>query len=263
MPEALNQNVGAVRPDTLTRDTFRSAIDGQLILAPLTKGGNLPFRRLCAYFGADVTMSEMAYARQLVKGAKMERARLYRAPSEKCFGVQIACKQIAEGARAAELVSASGAQWIDLNCGCPTIEVSRRGLGAVLLRKPRKLGTLVEGLASASDLPLSVKVRLGVDAQKINVFEVAQTLEAAGAVAVTVHGRTMEQRYRKPADWALIEQVAAAVSIPVVGNGDILTHYEARRRLEQHGCTAVMAGRGALIKPWIFKEFVEGPALSP
>eukprot|EP00854_Cymbomonas_tetramitiformis_P007884 gene7884-9361_t len=87
--------------------------------------------------------------------------------------------------------------------------------------------------------------------------------EAAGAVAVTVHGRTMEQRYRKPADWALIEQVAAAVSIPVVGNGDILTHYEARRRLEQHGCTAVMAGRGALIKPWIFKEFVEGKEWHP
>ena len=100
-------------------------------------------------------------------------------------------------------------------------------------------------MAARLPLPLTVKVRLGESASKINVDEVVGLLEAAGAAAVTVHGRTMEQRYKKPADWGLVERVAAAHSVPVVGNGDVLTHYEARRRMEGHGLLAVMVGRCA------------------
>ncbi|KAL4424986.1 hypothetical protein ABPG77_002871 [Micractinium sp. CCAP 211/92] len=236
---------------------------GQLILAPLTRGNHLPFRRLCADFGAEVTLSEMAFARQLAKGDRKERAILRRAENEQCYGVQIATNVIDEGVRAGEMAAEAGADFLDLNVGCPIYEATRRGLGAALLRKPKKLAKLVNGMATRLPLPLTVKVRLGESASKINVEEVAALLEQAGAAAVTIHGRTMEQRYKKPADWGLIERVAAARAVPVIGNGDVLTHYEAQRRMQGHGCLAVMVGRGALIAPWLFQEHREGRALSP
>ncbi|KAK9810018.1 hypothetical protein WJX72_003455 [[Myrmecia] bisecta] len=236
---------------------------GKLILAPLTRGGNVPFRRLCADFGADVTMSEMAFARNLIKNHPTERTRLKRAANEICYGVQIATNNIGEGVKAGELAAASGARWLDLNCGCPIYEASRRGLGAVLLRKPKKLARLVAGIASGIDIPFTVKIRTGENAGKVNAPEVVALLQDAGAAAVTIHGRTMEQRYKKSADWTLISDIAKASSVPLIGNGDILTHYEARHRLDGSHCLALMSGRGALIKPWIFQEFKEGRCLDP
>ncbi|GAB4817554.1 hypothetical protein N2152v2_004600 [Parachlorella kessleri] len=239
------------------------ALRGKLILAPLTRGGNLPFRRLCADFGAEALMSEMAFARMLLKGDRKEAAMLRRAPNEQLFGFQFATNVIEEGVRAAEAAAAAGANWVDLNCGCPIYEATRRGLGAALLRKPSKLARLVEGIAHRSPIPLTVKIRLGKSASEINVEETVKLLGSTGAAAVTVHGRTMEQRYKKPADWNLISTTANAAAIPVIGNGDILTYYEARRHLEESGCLAVMVGRGALVKPWIFEEFRLGRELLP
>lgn len=236
---------------------------GQLMLAPLTRGGCLPFRRLCAAHGAKVTYSEMAFARQLLKGNRKELAILRRAGNEQCYGVQIATNVIDEGVRAGVLVAEAGADFLDLNCGCPIYEATRRGLGAALLRKPHKLARLVNGIAARLPLPLTVKIRLGESADKINVHEMVGLLEQAGAAAVTVHGRTMEQRYKKAADWELVQQVAAQHSVPLVGNGDVLTHYEVRRRLDSHGLLTVMVGRGALIKPWLFQEVKEGRELCP
>ncbi|KAI8466352.1 MAG: dihydrouridine synthase-domain-containing protein [Monoraphidium minutum] len=241
---------------------LRAKLEGQLILAPLTRGCHVPFRRLCADFGAEVTFGEMAFARGLIKGDRVERARLVKAPNEACFGVQIATNQISEGVAAAKLAKEAGASFVDLNCGCPIREATRRGLGAVLLRKPTKLARLVAGIVAGSDLPVTVKIRTGENDSKINAAAVAELMERAGAAAVTIHGRTMEQRYKKAADWSLISEVAAARSIPVIGNGDILTLYEARDRAARRGAAALMVGRGALIKPWVFQEYKEGREIS-
>mmetsp|Transcript_16089 Transcript_16089/g.40885 ORF Transcript_16089/g.40885 Transcript_16089/m.40885 type:complete len:451 (-) Transcript_16089:81-1433(-) len=238
-----------------------SRMRGKLILAPLTRGGSLPYRRLCGDFGAEVTVGEMAFAKHLIKGDKVERSRMYRAANEKCFGVQMATKTIDEGVRAAKLAADAGADFIDLNCGCPIYEVTRRGLGAVLPQKPKKLARLVQGIAAQSPIPLTVKIRIGKDDKSVNVHNVVELLQESGAAAVTIHGRTMQARYRKPADWDLIGGIADSASIPIIGNGDILTHYEAASRGSAHNYAAMMVGRGALIKPWIFQEFKEGREL--
>ncbi|EFJ45664.1 hypothetical protein VOLCADRAFT_105870 [Volvox carteri f. nagariensis] len=177
------------------------------------------------------------------------------------FGFQVACKTIADGIAASKLAKEAGAQFLDINCGCPIHEATRRGMGSAMLRKPRALAKMVAGIAAESELPVTVKVRLGENDKKINVDSVVRFLERAGAAAVTVHGRTAEQRYKKAADWGRVGELARSSSVPIIGNGDILTHYEARARLEESGCAAVMAGRGALIKPWLFLEFKEGREL--
>lgn len=234
-----------------------AATEGKLILGPLTRGGNLPFRRLCADFGAEVSMSEMVFSRMLVRGKRAEKARLKRAANEPLYGVQIAAKSADEGVAAGMLAAEAGADFVDLNCGCPIHEATRRGLGSVLLKKPKKLARLVNMISEQLPIPLTVKIRTGESASKINAEKVVELLEAAGAAFVTIHGRTTLQRYKKPADWKLIGDIVQQRSIPIVGNGDILTYYEAEQRMSDSKCHAVMAARGALIKPWIFQEYKE------
>jgi tRNA-dihydrouridine synthase 3 len=231
-----------------------SPFEGKLWLAPLTVGGNLPYRRLCVEYGAEVTVGEMAVVRRLLKNSGAEFALLRSHPSEPFFGAQLADKKLetlAEGARIAE---ARGARFVDLNCGCPIDAITRRGLGASLLRKPARLGRLVEAMRNAVRVPVTVKLRAGWAEGKENVSELARVCEEAGASAITIHARTREQRYSRAADWDLIGRVAAERTVPIVGNGDILTHFEARDRMARAGVRSVMLARGAHIKPWLFRE---------
>ncbi len=241
----------------------RSPFEDAVVLAPLTVGGNLPFRRLCSELGADVTVGEMAVVRKLLKGSSAEFALLKSHPDERFFGVQLADKTadtLAEGARLAE---SRGARFVDLNCGCPIDQITRRGLGASLLRKPSRLARLVGAMKAAVRVPVTVKLRAGWHEDKVNVSEVARACEEAGADAIAIHGRTREQRYSKAADWDLIGRVAAERRVPVIGNGDVLTAYEARERRQRTGVRSVMLGRGALIKPWLFREIREGRTWLP
>ncbi|MGE5127584.1 MAG: tRNA dihydrouridine synthase [Betaproteobacteria bacterium] len=234
-----------------------------VVLAPLTVGGNLPFRRLCSELGADVTVGEMAVVRKLLRGSTPEFALLKSHPQEKCFGVQLADNKpdsLAEGARLAE---SRGARFVDLNCGCPIDQITRRGLGASLLRKPTRLGRLVAAMKGAVSVPVTVKLRAGWSEAKANVREVARVCEESGADAIAIHGRTRDQRYSRAADWDLIGCVAAERGVPVIGNGDLLTPYEARERMARTGVRSVMLGRGALIKPWLFGEIKTGRSWLP
>lgn len=236
-------------------------LDGlsKLWLAPLTKGGNLPFRRLCVDFGAEVTMSEMAYSRQLVKGSRSEFALLRRHESEKCFGVQIAASKPEDAAEATRIALDKGADFVDLNCGCPIHDTVKRGMGATLLQRTAALGRIVTAMVdAAAGAPVTVKIRTGWKEGKENAAEIAKVVEDSGAAMLAVHGRTKEQRYSRAADWQRIAELVEQCRIPVIGNGDILTWYEAQDRLEQSRCIAVMTGRGALIKPWLFREFKTG-----
>lgn len=236
---------------------------GRVLLAPLTKGGNLPFRRLCLAHGCRVTMGEMAYAYQVVRRSKSELALLRKHPDETCFGAQIAANRPADAIAAGLAAAERGASWVDLNCGCPIHDIVRRGMGAVLLQRPAHLGKLVAEMVKAIPVPVTVKIRLGWSEGEQNASEIAKAIEDAGAAAITVHGRTREQRYSRAADWDAIARIAAERAIPVIGNGDLLTWYETKERWEKSGVASVMIGRGALIKPWIFREVAEQRAFEP
>uniref|UniRef100_A0A8C2PCU4 tRNA-dihydrouridine(47) synthase [NAD(P)(+)] n=1 Tax=Capra hircus TaxID=9925 RepID=A0A8C2PCU4_CAPHI len=214
----------------------RLDISGKLYLAPLTTCGNLPFRRICKRFGADVTCGEMAMCTNLLQGQTSEWALLKRHPCEDIFGVQL------EGAfpdtmtKCAELLNRTiEVDFVDINVGCPIDLVFKKVL----------------------DVPLTVKLRTGVQERVNLAHRLLPDLRDWGAALVTLHGRSREQRYTKLADWQYIEQcVAAASPMPLFGNGDILSYEDANRAL-QTGVAGVMIARGALLKPWLFTEIKE------
>jgi nifR3 family TIM-barrel protein len=238
--------------------TFRDTLAGALVLGPMTKGSNLPYRQLCGELGARVLVSEMVVARRLKQKRRSEFALIRRAPGEPCFGIQLAGNKPDEVAWAAALVEARGADFVDLNLGCPIDHFTRMGLGAALGRQPARVRRVVETMRQAVKVPVTVKIRLGWDDDHRNYLDLARAIVDAGADAITVHGRTREARYRSPADWAAIAEIAAAVPVPVIGNGDILFAHEAHEHLAASGCQAVMTARGGLIKPWLFQEMSRG-----
>jgi tRNA-dihydrouridine synthase 3 len=226
----------------------------------MTKGSNLPYRRLCVELGAKVLVSEMVVARRLKQRRQSEFALIRRSPDEPCFGVQLAGNQPDEMAWAAQLAESRGADFIDVNLGCPIDHFTRRGLGAALARQPARVGRVVEAMRRSVGVPVTVKIRLGWDQNHRNYLAIARAAVDAGAAALTVHGRTREARYRHPADWVAIAEIASAVDVPVVGNGDLLHAHDVVERLATSGCAAVMTARGALIQPWIFRDLRDGAA---
>jgi tRNA-dihydrouridine synthase 3 len=242
---------------TEARDFFRDVI----AMAPMAMGGNLPYRRLCVEYGAQQTCSEMVLADKLVKGGDQPLLRHHQ--TEANFGVQLAGKHPEVMAEAARMAVDSGAQFIDLNFGCPIDLIVRRGAGAALLKRPGRLALIINTVRQAVSVPLSAKLRLGYSEKKLNVIDLALRAQDAGADAVGVHGRTRNQRYRQSARWDLIDEVARAVDIPVLGNGDLLTPWDLARRRRESSVTSFLVARGALIKPWIFWELIAGRPLDP
>ena len=238
--------------------SLRDRLAGAVVMAPMTKGSNLPYRRLAIELGAKVLISEMVVARRLKQRRQGEFALIRRAPDEPTFGVQLAGNNPGEMAWAAALVESRGADFIDVNLGCPIDHFTRKGLGAALGRQPTKVRRIVEAMKAAVQVPVTVKIRLGWNADSLNYLTLARAAVDGGAAAVFVHGRTREARYRQPANWDAIAEIAGAVPVPVIGNGDLLFAHECHERLASSGCTAVMTARGALIKPWMFRELERG-----
>ena len=207
----------AVSP-TSVRDTLRDA----LVMAPMTKGSNLPYRQFCQEFGARVTMSEMAVARRLKQKRRGEFALIRRAADERFFGVQLAGNNPEEMAWAAQLVESRGADLVDVNLGCPIDYFTSKGLGAALAREPKRVRRIVDAMKQTVKVPVTVKIRLGWNDEHRNYLDVARAAVEGGADAVFVHGRTRAARYTMNADWDAIAEVAAAVPVPVIGNGDLL-----------------------------------------
>ena len=236
---------------------------GNLIMAPMSRGTDLPFRRLATEWGARVCVGEMAYAHQVIKRSRSELALLRRHPSEKVFGAQLAGKHPEVMAGAARIAEERGADFIDINLGCPIDEATRRGFGAALLQRASKVAAIVRAMKQAVRVPITIKLRLGWSSEKPTFLKVARAAEEAGVDAIALHARSRAQRYRRPADWCCIRQLAETVSVPVIGNGDILTWRDAKRLLAETGCAAVMVGRWALAKPWIFREFEEQRDIVP
>lgn len=232
---------------------------GAVVMAPMTKGSNLPYRRLCVELGARITMSEMTVARRLRQKRRGEFALIRRAVDEPFFGVQLAGTNPEEMGWAAGLVEARGADLVDVNLGCPIDHFTRKGLGASLGRQPGRIRRIVEAMKrGVQRVPITAKIRLGWNDEDRNYLEQARAAVDGGVDAIIVHGRTRNARYRMAADWDAIGAVAAAVPVPVVGNGDLLFPHEIAAARTRSGCAAVMSARGVLIKPWLFREVAEG-----
>ncbi len=237
--------------------TAEEIFRGRLIMAPMTRGTDLPFRRLATEWGAEVCVGEMAYAHKVVKRDRAESALLRRHSDENIFGVQLAGKRPEIMAEAARIAEQGGADFVDVNLGCPIDEAVRRGFGAALLRRATRVAEIVAAMKAAVDIPVTLKLRLGWTSAKPTFLKIARAAQEAGVDAIALHPRSRAQRYRQPADWSAVRQLVEQLSIPVIGNGDVLTWRDAVARADESGCAAVMVGRWALTKPWIFREFAE------
>src|SRR5262245_14492388 len=238
---------------------LRERLTGAVVMGPMTKGSHLPYRRLAVEPGARITMSEMTVARRLKQKRKGEFALIRRFEGEPFFGVQLAGTNPEELGWAAALAEARGADLVDLNCGCPIEHFTHKGIGASLGRQPNRIRRIVEAMKKAVvRVPVTVKIRLGWNDEMRNGVDQARAAVEGGADAVAVHGRTRNARYRTSADWDAIGAIAAAVPVPVVGNGDLLFPHEIDAARARAGCAGVMVARSALIKPWLFREVSGG-----
>ncbi|CAL0305921.1 unnamed protein product [Lupinus luteus] len=233
----------------------------KLYLAPLTTVGNLPFRRVCKVLGADVTCGEMAMCTNLLQGQASEWALLRRHESEDLFGVQICGAFPDTVARAVELIEQECTiDFIDINMGCPIDIVVNKGAGSALLTKPMRMKSIVEVASGTVDTPITVKVRTAYFEGKNRIDSLIGDMGSWGASAVTIHGRSRQQRYSKLADWDYIYQCVkkAPSTLQVVGNGDVLSFVDwNNHRTKAPELATCMIARGALIKPWLFTEIKE------
>lgn len=231
------------------------SLSGKGILAPMAEYSNLPFRLLAKEFGAGLVYTEMVMAKGIVQKDKEELRLLRTSPQEKPVIAQI-CGEVCEEMRdAAIAIESLGFAGVDINLCCPINRIIKKGAGAALMDNPNKIEEMVGMVANATKLPITVKILSGINAQKINAIEIAKICEAKGAKAIAIHPRTMEQGYVGEADWPLIAQMKKAVSIPVIGSGDIRTPLHAKKMLEETNCDAIMVARGCLGQPWFFREF--------
>ncbi|XP_076157763.1 tRNA-dihydrouridine(47) synthase [NAD(P)(+)]-like [Alosa pseudoharengus] len=230
----------------------------KLYLAPLTTCGNLPFRRVCKRFGADITCGEMAMCTNLLQGQSSEWALLKRHESEDLFGVQLEGCFPDTMTRCAELLNNNiDVDFVDINSGCPIDLVFKKGGGCGLMMRTNKFEQIIRGMNSVLDVPLTVKIRTGVQEKTNTAHKLIPELKKWGVSLITLHGRSREQRYTKLADWDYIDTCSKLASpIPLFGNGDILSWEDAMKARET-GVSGIMVARGALIKPWIFTEIKE------
>ncbi|RIB12902.1 hypothetical protein C2G38_2199400 [Gigaspora rosea] len=245
-------------PDVPLRACEKKKISfkNKLYLAPLTTVGNLPFRRICKEFGADITCGEMAMATNLLQGQQSEWALLKRHVSEDVFGVQICGCKAQHMVKCAEvLMNEVEVDFIDVNLGCPIDLVYNKGGGTALLRHDGRLGKILRGMNRVTDIPITVKLRTGIQDDTPVAHKLVPKFENWGVSMATLHGRSRQQRYTKLADWKYISKVSfTANEIPLFGNGDVLGYTDYYEHIEKHHVDGVMIGRGALIKPWIFDE---------
>lgn len=241
-------------------------IEKPLMLAPMAGVTDLPFRLLCREQGAGMVCTEMVSAKAIIYKNRNTEALMAVDEAERPAALQLFGCEPEVMAEAARQIAERNFDILDVNMGCPVPKVVNNGEGSALMRHPRLAGEIVAALVKAVKKPVTVKIRKGFDEEHVNAVEMAKILEAAGAAAIAVHGRTRMQFYSGKADWDIIRRVKEAVSIPVIGNGDVDSPEKAAAMLEETGCDGVMIARGAQGNPWIFSRtlrYLEDGSLLP
>lgn len=224
------------------------------ILGPMAGVTDLPFRLLCREQGAGLLCMEMVSAKAILYNNRNTEQLLTIHPDEKPVSLQLFGSDPKIMSEMAKRIEERPFAILDINMGCPVPKVVRNGEGSALMKNPKLVYEIVSAVVKAIEKPVTVKIRKGFDDEHVNAVEIAKIIEEAGAAAVAVHGRTREQYYSGTADWDIIRQVKEAVSIPVIGNGDVTSPQKAEALLQQTGCDGVMIARGAEGNPWIFSE---------
>ena len=241
-------------------------LDNNIILAPMAGVSDLPFRLLCHEQGAGLVCMEMISAKAILYHNRNTESLLEIHPQEGPVSLQLFGSDPAIMADIAARIEDRPFQILDINMGCPVPKIVGNGEGSALMKNPLLAGQIIEAVVKAVGKPVTVKIRKGFDEEHVNAVEMAHVAQESGAAAVAVHGRTREQFYSGKADWDIIRQVKQAVSIPVIGNGDVVDGESARTLLQQTGCDGIMIGRACQGNPWIFREvknFLESGQICP
>ena len=257
-PSTLVASAALLNPEA--QDKKQIDWKGKLVLAPLTTIGNLPFRRICKGLGADITICEMAMASKILEGSASELALLKRHPSEDVFGVQLAGRtprQLAEAIELIESHSTTKVDFFDVNAGCPIDLVFQQGMGSALCGNLPRMKSILRTISAVSTVPVTIKIRMGVYTGTPNAHSYVDKLGEWGASAFTLHGRSRQARYSMLADWEYIDRCSRLAKIPLIGNGDVYNWEDAVAHLDNTQASALMVARGAIIKPWVFKEIKE------
>lgn len=231
-------------------------LENNLILAPMAGVTDLPFRLLCKEKGAGLLCMEMVSAKAILYKNKNTQALLEIDPRENPVSLQLFGSDPDIISQIAHEIEDRPFDILDINMGCPVPKIVNNGEGSALMKNPRLAGEIIEKTVKAIKKPVTVKIRKGFDDEHVNAVEMAKVAQESGAAAVAVHGRTREQFYSGKADWDIIRQVKEAVSIPVIGNGDLLTAEDVIAMKEQTRCDGFMIGRGAQGNPWIFEQIL-------
>lgn len=229
-------------------------LKNNVILAPMAGVTDLPFRLLCKEQGAGLLCMEMVSAKAIYYNNKNTETLMQIEPEERPVSLQLFGSDPVIMSEMAKRIEDRPFDILDINMGCPVPKVVNNGEGSALMKNPGLVREIVTSVAKAIKKPLTVKIRKGFDEDNINAVEIAKIIEDSGAAAVAVHGRTRQQYYSGKADWDIIRQVKEAVSIPVIGNGDVDSPQKAKLLLEETGCDGIMVGRAAEGNPWIFRE---------
>lgn len=229
-------------------------IDNPFVLAPMAGVTDLPFRKLCKEQGAGLICMEMVSAKAISFHNKNTEALMENDKCENPVSMQLFGSEPELMARVAAEIEERPFDILDINMGCPVPKVVNNGEGSALLKNPELIVKIVKSVSSAIKKPLTVKVRIGFENEPVDIVDIAKRVEDAGAAAIAVHGRTRQQYYSGTADWDAIRRVKEAVSIPVIGNGDVDSPEKAEALIKETGCDGVMIGRAVRGNPWLFRE---------
>ncbi|MBD5129673.1 MAG: tRNA dihydrouridine synthase DusB [Ruminococcaceae bacterium] len=241
-------------------------IEKTAALAPMASVADKAYRTMAKEFGAAYCIGEMASCKGLCYSDKKTAALLTVTETERPMAVQLFGAEPEFMYKAVKIAEQYKPDIIDINAGCPMPKIVTGGAGSALMKTPELFGELIKAAVSATDIPVTVKIRKGWDNEHVNAVELAQIAERSGAAAIAVHGRTKEQLYSGKADWDIIKAVKSAVSIPVIGNGDVSSPEDCERMYEYTGCDLVMIGRGSYGRPWLFgqiRDYFGGKPVRP